>query len=99
MNIGATIRKIRKSERLNLTQGELAKIVDIPQTTLSLIEGKNKLPREKTLLRLADVLGVPLPIIYCMSINESDIPENKREYFLEIKPMLDMLCEEYLINE
>jgi transcriptional regulator with XRE-family HTH domain len=59
MNVGEQIQKIRKAK--DLTQDELAKLAEIPYTTLAKIEsGMVKNPTIKTLVKIANALKVSL---------------------------------------
>ena len=55
--IGARIKAAR--ERVHLTQEQLAEIVDISPTHMSVIERGVKTPKLDTFIRIANALGVP----------------------------------------
>jgi transcriptional regulator with XRE-family HTH domain len=66
-NIGKVIELIRKSK--GISQEELAYELGIKQPTVSLIEKGERTPNTNKLLRISEVLGVPLPILAFYSIN------------------------------
>jgi XRE family transcriptional regulator, regulator of sulfur utilization len=86
MNIGTTITSLRKSK--SITQGDLAKDSNITQAYLSQIENNKKEPNLSTLKDISTSLGVPLPVIFFMSLEQSDVPENKQDFFNTMKPTL-----------
>lgn len=93
MNIGNTIRDIRKNKQL--TQGQLANACGVTQTYLSLIESNQKDPTVSTLRKIADQLNMPLPILFFLSIDENDIPEGKKETFQLIGNSMKALINEF----
>lgn len=87
MDVGKVIKNIRKSKGFNQTQ--LANNIDITQSYLSLIEKNKKEPNLSTLKKISNILEVPLPIIFFMSLEESDIPERKKEAYELIFPSVN----------
>ena len=59
--LGQRIKELRKS--LNISQQELAEMIDIDQRNLSNIETGRSFP-SKSLLDIADALGVELPELF-----------------------------------
>jgi transcriptional regulator with XRE-family HTH domain len=98
MNIGSTIRTLRKSKFPKLTQSKFAKSVGTTQTYLSQIECGNKNPSFGILESISKELDVPLPILSWLSIEESDVKKEKLEIFRLLKPTIDNMIYE-LINE
>ena len=92
MDLGLTIKKIRKEK--GLTQGEFATACGITQTYLSQIENNQKEPNLSTLKKLSDALGLPLPILFFLSMNEDDVRPNKRKAFNQINPAIKSLVSE-----
>jgi len=84
MNIGSTIKRLRKERGLN--QQDFGVMVGLSQTSLSLIEGGNTTPNKSTLKRISKELKVPEELLYFMSIDESDIPEEKKDKFKLLYP-------------
>ena len=71
MRIGIGIKYARKYRKLSQT--ELSKKADLTQVTISLIEsGKTKHPSKKTLLKISNALGVTLPVLMSLSLEEKD---------------------------
>jgi XRE family transcriptional regulator, regulator of sulfur utilization len=89
MNLGYTIQKIRK--QLGVKQNEFAKICDITPAYLSLIESNRKEPNLSTIKVIAKNLDVPLPILFFLSLDESDINPNKQEAYKIIAPSIKSL--------
>lgn len=84
MNIGPTIKRLRKERGLN--QLEFGEMTRLSQTSLSLIESGNTTPNKSTLKRICEGLKIPEEMLYFMSIDESDIPEEKKEKFRLLYP-------------
>lgn len=86
MDIGKTITHLRKSKEI--TQEELAKKCDISQAYLSQIEKNKKEPNLSKIKEIALALNVPLPVLFFMALENSDVPENKQEMFNVMKPSM-----------
>lgn len=86
MKINKTIKELRIQK--GIKQGDLADRIGISQTSLSLIESGAKQPSQDTLKKVCDIFKIPQPFIYYLSLEESDIPENKRELFKNLEPKL-----------
>ena len=86
MKINKTIKEFRIQK--GIKQGDLAERICISQTSLSLIESGVKQPSQETLKKVCDIFEIPQPFIYYLSLEESDIPENKRELFKNLEPKL-----------
>jgi len=67
---GAWLHHLRKERKL--TQDELAKLTGVPQTTLAYWERTGKLTGRKSILRLANILGVSLNKLLRPEKAESD---------------------------
>jgi len=89
MDLGTVIKKIRKERRQ--TQEELAALCDITQTYLSQIESNRKEPNISKLKEISKHLGVPLPVIFYLSLNENDVAPEKREVFEKLNSPLKNL--------
>ncbi len=92
MDLGSTIKKIRKQK--GLTQGEFAPICGITQTYLSQIETNQKEPNLSILKTIAEKLSVPLPILFFQSITEDDVQPDKKEFFNAISPSVKEIIDE-----
>ena len=89
MNLGKTIRDIRK--RQGLTQDALADAAGISRPSLSQIENGAR-PGEETLERICGVLKVSKSLIYAHSIERQDVQEGKQRLYDELFPVIqDMI--------
>lgn len=95
MNIGISIRAIRKERVPHLNQSEFANLIGITQTYLSQIETGSKTPTIKVLESISEAFEIPLPIIFWFGLEESDISEYKKEYFRFLKPTVDSMINEF----
>lgn len=93
MDLGRTIKKVRKQRKL--TQTELASICDITQTYLSQIEGNLKEPNLSTLKTISEKLKMPLPILFFLSMTPDDIEPSKRKSFEIVSPSVKSLVSEF----
>ena len=76
MNIGHTIRHIRTA--LDIKQKELSDETGIPQNSLSLLENGMKSPTTATISRICHALSISEPLLYLLSLEEEDVPAQKR---------------------
>lgn len=93
MNLGATIKKLRKQRQM--TQESFAEQCEITQTYLSLIENNQKEPNLSTLKNISEALNIPLPIIFYLSLDDNDISPEKRKAFTMIDPSVKLLVNEF----
>lgn len=96
MNLGSTIRNIRKSK--GFKQNSLAEVCKITQAYLSQIENNSKMPNISTLKVISEKLETPLPVLFFISMEDEDIPEHKREAYSLIAPSVKSLINEFFIN-
>lgn len=90
MKIGKAIKQFRKEKKLS--QVELADSCGITQTSLSQIEADITKPTQKNLDGICSALGIPELLLYISSIDESDVPERKKEAFHTLFPIVkDMM--------
>ncbi len=92
MDLGNTIKDIRKSR--SLSQGAFAIECGITQTYLSQIESNQKEPTLSVLKKIAERLGIPLPLLFFQSMTEEDIQPSKREIFGIIGPAVKNLIDD-----
>lgn len=92
MNIGQSIRKLRKNKLMN--QEEFASSVGITQPYLSLIEKGHKKPSLEVLEQMADILNTPLPVLFWFAIEREDVDEKKQYVYDTLKPSIDNLINE-----
>ena len=93
MDLGITIKNIRKEKKQ--TQNEFASLCGITQTYLSQIESNRKEPNLSTLKIISEVLKVPLPILFFLSLDENDIQPNKRKAFQTISPSIKLVINDF----
>jgi len=86
MNIGAAIRSIRRQE--GITQYELAEKCNISQTSLSQIENGIKRPSNRTIKKVCEVLEVPESVLYILGMQESDVPDSRRNVYDMLFPSI-----------
>lgn len=92
MNIGQSIRTLRKNELMN--QEEFASSVGITQSYLSLIEKGHKKPSLEVLQQMADILNTPLSVLFWFGIEREDVDEKKQYAYDTLKPSIDNLIKE-----
>lgn len=88
MNIGNAIKILRKEK--GLSQGELADLADISQAALSQIENGTR-PGIETIKRLAEALKVPESLLYAMSIDREEVPEENRILYDQLFPVIQKM--------
>ena len=86
MNLGNTIKELRLKK--GLKQNEFAQICSITQSYLSNIESDRKEPTISLLQEISKNLGIPLPIIFFLSMDVNDVSEEKRIHFQTMAPLL-----------
>ncbi len=94
MNIGTSIKSIRKYKNIN--QGDLADRILISQTALSQIENGTSNPSPKTIKKICEVLDIPEPVLYILGIDSSDVPENRKEMYNILFPSVQKIVFEIL---
>lgn len=97
MKLGDTIRQRRQD--LNLSQGDLADLVNLSQTYLCLIEANKKQPTMERLKVFSEHLKLPLPFLLLKSLEYSDIPEDKKGIYEGIKGSIDKLIESVMESD
>jgi len=90
MDTGAAIKELRKTKS-GMNQTAFSKAVGISQTYLSQLENNRKKASTEVLERIALQLGIPLPILFWLAVEEEDIKLCKLEHFRVIKPIIDPL--------
>lgn len=86
MKIGTTIKETRISK--GLSQKELAKIISISPTSLSLIENDVKHPSKSNLKKISIALKVPEVYFYLCSLEKEDVPDGNRSSYDLIYPYI-----------
>ena len=90
MNLGRTIRDIRK--RQGLTQLALADAAGISRTSMSQIENGVR-PGEETLKSICTALQVPESLLYIHSMEKEDVPESKRILYDQLFPVIQEMIQ------
>jgi len=93
MKIGKIIKSTRKKE--GIQQKQLAADCGITPSYLSQIENGLKEPNISTLEAISKSLNIPLPILFYLSLDESDIPEEKRDSYKQLFPSINALIEKF----
>ena len=86
MSIGKTIKELRKNK--NIRQTDLAFRCGLSVNALCQIELDNTFPHKKTIDKISKALEINPYHLMLSSINEKDIPKEKREVF---KVLLNLL--------
>ena len=90
MNIGKAIAALCKAR--GITRKELAARMGISQNAICDLVKERSWPSALTMYKLTQALDVPQSYIMLYSIEEIDIPQEKRELFhLVIEPMKEYL--------
>ncbi len=97
MNIGNTIARLRKQK--GLKQSEFAKLVPISTTALSQIENNLSRPNVGTLIKICEILDITEPMLYLSSLDETDVPEERRDIFKQLYPSIKQLLNNVIGTE
>jgi transcriptional regulator with XRE-family HTH domain len=93
MNLGTTIKNFRIQK--GIKQNSLAEQCDITQTYLSQIENNVKEPNLSTLKVICKHLGIPVPVLFFLSLDEKDIKPEKRASYKHIEPSIKSMISEF----
>jgi len=96
MNLGNTIRSLRKKK--NIKQTDFAELIGISQTSLSLIESGVNQPSQETLKKICEELKVPQPFIYFLALEESDIPDERKDLYKDLEQGLKKDIEKLFLS-
>lgn len=97
MDLGNTINSLRKHK--GLKQGDLANQAGLTQAYVSQIEKNKKEPNMSSLKKICGVLGVPVPVLFFLSIDDQDIPDQKKAAFKMLSPSIKSFIEEFFIDK
>lgn len=86
MNIGETIKKIRKEKKIS--QKDLAFLCHISQNTLCQIEIGNSFPKKETIANICKYLDISVAELLLETITEDDLAVDKREIFFVLKDLI-----------
>jgi XRE family transcriptional regulator, regulator of sulfur utilization len=95
MNLGHTIKRLRKQK--GLRQNAFAELCHFSPAYLSQIESNQKDPHLSILKDISTQLSIPLPILFFLALDETDIPERKQEAFKLIQPLVHNLINDFFI--
>jgi len=77
-----------------MTQAQLAELCDMSVNGISLIEIGKRFPPKSTIEKLCQAFGIPQSYLMLATIEESDIPEEKRVlYRALVEPLRNELME------
>lgn len=91
MDIGQAIKTLRLQH--GMTQAQLAERCGMSTNGISLLELGRSFPPKNTVERLCRVFGLPTSYLLMASIEESDLPEEKRVLY---RTMLEPLRNELM---
>lgn len=93
MDLGQAIRNLRIKQQM--TQAELAERVDMSINAVSQIELSKTIPPKATVERFCRAFGIPVSYMLLATIEEQDVPEEKRVLY---RALLEPLRNELLPN-
>ena len=96
MDLGTTIKKIRQQK--GVRQNSLAELSGITPTYLSQIESNQKEPNLSTLRAISEQLGMPLPILFFLSLDAEDVIPEKQIAYNHLAPSIKAMISEFFIN-
>lgn len=94
MQIGKAIKTLRKER--NISQSELSKKSGISQVYLSQIETGTRSGTINMLETIAKGLQIPLPVIFWLAIEQTDIEESKQGIYIHLKPVIDSMIKQII---
>lgn len=95
MNIGETIKHIRKEKKIK--QGDLAEKSGISQTYLSQIEKGVKVPTVDILEKISNAIGMPFAVLSFLSLDSSMIPDDKKDVYDKFQPVISGLIKDIFL--
>lgn len=96
MNIGTTIKLVRKRKRIS--QQELAERCGISQTYISILESSRESnPSIHVLKKISKALDLPYPVLAFLTLEYDDISQNKQDAYKRIEPAIDALIKEFFL--
>lgn len=96
MDLGNTIKLLRNQK--GIKQNLFAEKCAITPAYLSQIENNLKEPNISTLKIISKNLGVPLPILFFLSMDNDDIKPEKRKAFQILAPSIKSMVNEFFTN-
>lgn len=86
MNIGLAIKEARKRE--GMSRYDLSEKIQIKEKGLSDIENGYVIPNNYAINKICSVLNVPVPFIYVLAMEQTDVPNNKQEDYKIMYPYI-----------
>jgi len=97
-NIGKAIHEVRRKQKMS--QIEVAQKSGITRTYLSLIEtGKRLNVSSDVIEKICVAMEIPQVVLDFMSMDLSDVAENKKDSFKDIKPAVNALIDEFFVKK
>ncbi len=98
MKVGSVIQEIRRKK--NISQGDLAKQLNVSQTYLSQIESDKKTPSMDLLQEISDALKIPTYYLMFKGVEvDKDIAEDKRDAYNKLSPAITSMIERFFIDD
>ena len=94
MQLGKTIAELRKER--GIKQKALAEKCGVSPAYLSQIENDRRDPTLSVLESIGRNLKIPLPFLFFLASDESDIPEGKKEAYSLLVPSMNSLIRSLL---
>lgn len=92
MDIGQAIKTLRNKQ--NMTQGDLASRIGMSVNAVSSWELGKSFPPKESIKRICDAFQIPESYLMLSTVEEKDIPENKRVlYRALLEPLRNELLE------
>lgn len=97
MQIGTGIKEIRVKKKIS--QGDLAKQLDISQTYLSQIEKNKRKPSMDLMENISKVLGIPVYYFMFKGLElEKDVNPDKQDTYKQISPIIEGMIENLFLK-
>ncbi|MFM7023099.1 MAG: helix-turn-helix domain-containing protein [Flavobacteriales bacterium] len=97
MDLGTAIKNARKQKQIK--QYAFAEKCGISPTYLSQLENNLKEPTIAKLEIIANKLGMPLPILFFMALDEKDVSPEKQYAYNLLVPSVKSMIQEFFIPE
>jgi len=90
MNLGSIIKHYRKHIKC-VNQAEMAAETGLSASSISFIENNQKMPTQKNLEAICSYLDLPVPLLYILSIEATDVPYECVEKYDALWPQVEQL--------
>lgn len=93
MQLGKAIKTLRNKK--GFSQKDLAEKIGISTNALCQIERNNSFPQKSTIAKICEIFNIPSSYLLLLSINDEDIPAEKKQIFNTISNALkEMIVQE-----